>query len=124
MTNHNITCDVIWFTPDGTANREYKLSPSNRIWPCNFYVLNCDDFDKEDQHTIDDPYVEEVNKQDPDWNNLLVKSAQEILQHPLFWQHAWTPGWNSSTPSPICVACCSNRRSEHPLTENIKEGNE
>ena len=112
MTNHNITCDVVWTTPEGDNIREYKLSPRHRIWPCNYFVLNCDDFDRKSQDRIVDPVIEELKQTDPEWNNLLDKTAEEILEHPVFTEYAWTTGWSGDSPSPICVSYCGKRRSE------------
>jgi hypothetical protein len=108
MTNHNITCDVVWQTGEKNI-REYKLSPSYRIWPCNYFVLHCDDFDREESNNIVDPVIQKLQQQDPDWNNILKNKAETILKHNVFTNYAWTSGWNSDNPSPICLQCCSNR---------------
>ena len=102
------------------TEREFEITPEGRVWPCCYYanawekrfsLVNKDGGDQEAQTFLDDE-IYQVMKEDPTFNHLDHYELNDIMQHKIFWERIYTPGWESDNPPHICKLNCGERYDE------------
>lgn len=73
-----------------------SVSLDNKLYPCCWLLTE----------TPKSHYLTELEKKDPDWNNLTKHSMELILKHDAFVNHFNVKGWNSSNCDPVCIEEC------------------
>lgn len=100
-----ISCNV-----HSKTSREWEITPDGKVWPCCYFANGWDS--RHDPDSLDnkllmsDKKVKQLIENEPDWNNLEKHTLSEIIQHDIFQQHIYFPGWESDEPSPVCVQEC------------------
>jgi hypothetical protein len=84
-----------------SGEREWEITVDGRLHPCCYYANDWS------EKRLSDPQLKKEYEDNPDWNNLLKHSIDEIIQHPLYDIYIHHSGWNSDSPPPICVRECS-----------------
>lgn len=96
--------------------REFEITPEGRVWPCCYYANAW-----EKRGALTDPSQEgyneastllkdpiyEVLKTDPNFNHLDHNDLNSIIQHQIFWETIYYPGWESDNVPFICKENCS-----------------
>lgn len=104
------------------TNREFEITPEGRVWPCCYYanawekrfaLVNKDGGDGwQEAKTFLDDEIYQVMKEDPKFNHLDHNELDDIMQHKIFWERIYTPGWESDNPPHICKLNCGERYDE------------
>lgn len=91
--------------------REFEISSDMRVWPCcyfaNAWQLKSDPDSSLTVNFTHDEILQKRFKEDPDWNNLKVKSLDDILEDDILQKYVADEGWNSENPPKICVRECT-----------------
>jgi len=77
--------------------RTVQVDFNNRLWPC-CWVL---------QQWEDSEYLTQLNKIDPDWNNLEKHDIEIVFKHDAFTTHFNDEHWNNDKCDTICKKECS-----------------
>lgn len=94
--------------------REFEITPEGRVWPCCYYanawekrssLVSKQDGYSEALTLLKDP-IYEVMKKDPNFNHLDHNDLNSIIQHPIFWDTIYYPGWESNDVPHICKINC------------------
>jgi len=91
--------------------RSWEITPEGRVWPCCYFGNTWDiKFIDEPRpmgipELFDDPELEKIMTEDPDWNSLEKHSLDEIVAHEYYWTKIWKPGFENN-PHPICAKEC------------------
>ena len=106
MSKYNIKCE--------TWSKERKVifvTSDSKVWPCcNYTSAELDP--SGEQNLNDDPYVANLLKTDPNWNNCDINPIAEILEHDFFNKHISKENWDSDNPPAMCVACCHYKETQ------------
>lgn len=103
-------CKIICSVHSKNA-REWEVTPDGRVWPC-CYFANGWDSRKDTSNPLDhqllksDKKLQKLMQDDPDWNNLETHRLSDIIEHEIYQNHIFFPGWESDEPSPVCVHEC------------------
>lgn len=96
-----IWCPIITKGSDGVWEREWEVTVDGRLHPCCYYANNWS------ERNFKDDKIKKEYENNPDWNNLLVHTMEEIMSHPLYNEYIHFSGWKSDNPPPVCVNECS-----------------
>ena len=96
-----ILCPIITHHEDGSWEREWEVTTDGRLHPCCYYANNWS------ERNFKDDKIEKEYKDNPDWNNLLEHTMEEVMAHPLYNEYIHFTGWESDNPPTVCVAECS-----------------
>ena len=73
-----------------------NVSIDNKLYPCCWLLTQ----------GHDSPYLRELEKNDPEWNDLTKKDIKVILKHDAFVNYYNNKGWTSNDCDPICIEEC------------------
>ena len=96
-----IHCPIITKGFDGVWERAWEVTIDGRLHPCCYYA---NDWSERD---FNDDKIKQEYQDNPDWNNLLVHTMEEVMSHPLYSEYIHFPGWESDNPPPVCAKECS-----------------
>ena len=120
-------CEIKCMAVNGSI-RDWEVTSDGRLWPCCYFANAWDKrFDDESLESPrlfnDEKYIAVVN-QDPNWNSLDHYTLDEIIKHDFYNNHIWYPGWESNSPSPICITECSVHINQVTGKENARSTND
>ena len=114
---NNIVCDVECETlPNGDVNRIFELTIEGRVWPCCHYATDAE-YPQLEGMDISDPVLEQLKKDDPEWNNAEKHGLDTVMKHDVFWTHLWDEGFDSDNPPSLCVLACQRKKPDHQDSE-------
>ena len=126
----NIFCNV-----HNRDDRMYDITAEQRVWPCCFFANGWDKrfaslFKDTTKKTPEwarfssDEQLMQYFEEDENFNNLEVYDLDTILDHPLFQEYAFFPGWESDSPPVICKRECSIKIDEVTGKQVTKSSND
>ena len=77
---------------------------------CNYTSAELNPNDR--NNLDDDPYVANLRKTDPNWNNCDINTIDSILKHAFFNKHISEENWASDNPPAMCVTCCNHKENQ------------
>lgn len=101
MMSCKIICPITAINDDGVWQRDWEVTVDGRLHPCCYYANNWS------ERNFKDEKIAQEYADNPDWNNLLIHTMEEIVSHPLYDEYIHFPGWESDNPPPVCVSECS-----------------
>jgi len=107
-----IECEVLDYDKKAfNVSNHYDVDQNARVWPCCIFVSAWFKYSQglpvqEEESLANDPILQELLQQDPDWNSLEKHSFEDIIKNDFFTQYINQTGWNSDRPPPLCKAFC------------------
>jgi len=103
--------------------RQWEIDENGKLWACCVWIQGWD----YSLNIRQDDKLEELLKDNPDFNDLNKYTWEEITENPIYKSYINFEGWESDNPPLICVKNCGCNGTEHnqhnrPLS--VKKGEE
>lgn len=117
LNKHGIVC-----TFHSERKRSFYVTEDLMLLPCCYYA----DFFHPGRKDLKDmdPVLYKKMQDDPDWNNLEKHTMEEIIENKFYQKYMYHEGWDSDSPSKVCIKECSKYSEHNPLTKKDYKNNQ
>ena len=95
--------------------RSFYIDSELNVLPCCFYASA---LLSPEENVTDTVFLNE-NITNPNWNNLAKHSLDKIVENKIYSHHIFEQGWDSDSPSNICIENCGNKRKHKRLVKKL-----
>ena len=93
-------------------SRNYYITENLKVLPCCYYATTILAPSVAGKIQELDPVFYETSKMHPDWNDISKYTIKEIESHTIYKHHLFEEGWNSDSPSGICMKHCRTEKNQ------------
>lgn len=97
--------------------RDWEVTTDGKLWPCCYYSNS---WEGKHRLILNDKKIMQEFEKDPDWNDITKYGLDAVVEHEIFNEYIWFPGWNSDSPPELCVRECSVVADDYTGTEKAR----